>query len=146
MAWSWPAPAASPWSRPRLPCNSAAQRPVWSSACANGVLPLPTNAAPTVGNWRSAPVSRPCRARVLSRWPADEPRLALALDATTLKKRFTVLTMSVLYRGCAIPVAWKVVGAEEKGAWRPHWLGLLTQVQGSVPAHWTVLVLTDRGL
>lgn len=83
---------------------------------------------------------------VLSRWPADEPRLALALDATTLKKRFTVLTMSVLYRGCAIPVAWKVVGAEEKGAWRPHWLGLLKAVQGSVPANWTVLVLTDRGL
>jgi len=83
---------------------------------------------------------------VLSRWPVDEPRLALALDATTLKKRFTVLTMSVLYRGCAIPVAWKVVGAEEKGAWRPHWLGLLSAVQGSVPDHWTVLVLTDRGL
>jgi hypothetical protein len=83
---------------------------------------------------------------VLSRWPADEPRLALALDATTLKKRFTVLTMSVLYRGCAIPVAWKVVGAEEKGSWRPHWLGLLTHVQGSIPPHWTVLVLTDRGL
>jgi hypothetical protein len=42
---------------------------------------------------------------VLSLWPADEPRLALALDATTLKKRFTVLAISVLYRGCAIPVA-----------------------------------------
>jgi hypothetical protein len=68
------------------------------------------------------------------------------LDATTLKKRFTVLTMRVLYRGCAIPVAWKVVGAEEKGSWRPHWIGLLTQVQGSIPPHWTVLVLTDRGL
>lgn len=83
---------------------------------------------------------------ILSRWPVDEPRLALALDATTLKKRFTVLTMSVLYRGCAIPVAWKVVGAEEKGAWRPHWIGLLSHVQGNLPAHWTVLVLTDRGL
>ncbi len=83
---------------------------------------------------------------VLSRWPTDEPRLALALDATTLSQRFTVLTMSVLYRGCAIPVAWKIVGAQEKGSWRPHWIGLLLQVQGSVPSHWTVLVLTDRGL
>lgn len=83
---------------------------------------------------------------VLSRWPADEPRMALALDATTLKQRFTVLTMSVLYRGCAIPVAWKVVRAAEKGSWRPHWIGLLTQMQGGIPAHWTVLVLTDRGL
>jgi hypothetical protein len=83
---------------------------------------------------------------VLSRWPTDQPRLALALDATTLKKRFTALTLSVVYRGCAIPVAWKIVGAEEKGSWRPHWIGLLAQVQGSIPPHWTVLVLTDRGL
>ena len=83
---------------------------------------------------------------ILSLWPPDHPRLVLALDATTLKKRFTVLALSVVYRGCAIPVAWKIVGAEEKGSWRPHWIGLLTAVQGSVPAHWTVLVCTDRGL
>jgi hypothetical protein len=30
---------------------------------------------------------------ILAWWPADQPRLALALDATTLKKRFTVLGM-----------------------------------------------------
>src|SRR6266699_2473383 len=84
---------------------------------------------------------------ILSWWPANEPRLALALDATTLKKRFTVLCISVVYRGCAIPVAWKVVGAEEKGAWQPHWLALLQHLAGSVPEHWrTVLVMSDRGL
>ena len=55
---------------------------------------------------------------ILAWWPADQPRLALALDATTLKKRFTVLVISVVYRGCAIPVAWKVVGALEKGTWK----------------------------
>jgi hypothetical protein len=53
---------------------------------------------------------------ILAWWPPDHPRLALALDASTLKKRFTVLCISVVYRGCAIPVAWKVVGAEQKGA------------------------------
>lgn len=83
---------------------------------------------------------------VLSWWPADEARLALALDATTLKKRFTVLCISVVYRGCAIPVAWKVVGAEEAGSWQPHWCGLLSHLEGVVPASWTVLVLSDRGL
>lgn len=83
---------------------------------------------------------------ILSRWPADQPRLVLALDASTLKKRFTVLCISVLYRGCAIPVAWKIVGAEEKGSWQPIWIALLSQVQESVPGNWTVLVLTDRGL
>jgi hypothetical protein len=31
---------------------------------------------------------------ILAWWPADQPRLALALDATTLKQRFTVLVGS----------------------------------------------------
>lgn len=57
---------------------------------------------------RELDVSRcfaPLLGGILKWWPADEPRLALALDATTLKKRFTVLCISVVYRGCAIPVA-----------------------------------------
>lgn len=33
---------------------------------------------------------------ILSWWPADEPRLALALAATTLANRFTVLVSSVV--------------------------------------------------
>src|SRR5438552_1984506 len=36
---------------------------------------------------------------VLASWPRGEKRLALALDATTLGQRFTVLAVSVLYRG-----------------------------------------------
>ncbi len=83
---------------------------------------------------------------ILRWWPADETRLVLALDASTLKKRFTVLCVSVVYRGCAIPVAWHIVGAEEKGSWRPIWLTLLSQVAVGVPADWLVLVLSDRGL
>jgi hypothetical protein len=63
-----------------------------------------------------------------------------------LKKRFTVLCISVVYRGCAIPVAWKVVAAEEKGSWQPHWIGLLKELRGSVPTDWLVIVMSDRGL
>ncbi len=83
---------------------------------------------------------------VLAWWPPTEPRLVLAMDATTLGQRFTVLAISVVYRGCAIPVAWTVVAATRKGAWRPQWLALFDHLQGSVPTHWTVLVLADRGL
>ena len=36
--------------------------------------------------------------------------------------------------------------AEEKGSWQPHWLGLLSHLQGRVPAEWTVIVMSDRGL
>ena len=79
-------------------------------------------------------------------WPPGERRLALALDATTLGQRFTVLAISVVYRGCAIPVAWHVVSATAKGRWRPHWERLLTQVGAGVPEDWLVIVLADRGL
>ena len=41
-------------------------------------------------------------------------QLALALEATTLGDRFVVLAISVVYRGCAIPVAWVVLEAGKK--------------------------------
>jgi len=83
---------------------------------------------------------------VLAWWGSDERRLALVLDASTLSDRFTVLAISVVYRSCALPVAWKLVRTHTKGAWQPHWKGLLANLQASIPADWTVLVLADRGL
>jgi len=83
---------------------------------------------------------------VLATWPRGETRLALALDATTLGQRFTVLAISVVYRGCAIPVAWAVVPATTKGKWRPHWEALLSRLDGVVAEDWLVVVLADRGL
>jgi hypothetical protein len=81
---------------------------------------------------------------VLSWWEGQQ--VALALDATTLGQRFTVLAISVVYRGCAIPVAWAIVVAGEKHAWRPEWERLLGLLHAAVPAGMTVIVLTDRGL
>ena len=83
---------------------------------------------------------------VLSWWTSEERRLALALDATHLGQRFTVLAVSVVYRGCALPVAWAVVYETRKGAWKPHWLRLLAEVGRAIPSEWTVIALTDRGL
>lgn len=83
---------------------------------------------------------------VLAWWPEQSRELALALDATTLGQRFTVLCVSVLVRGCAIPVAWKVLAYNQKGSWQPHWQHLLRSLDGAIPADWTVLVLADRGL
>jgi hypothetical protein len=77
-------------------------------------------------------------------WPS--PRLALALDASPLSNRFVLLAVSVLYRGCAFPVAWKILPATAKGQWKPHWLDLLEAIKGAVPASWLVVLLADRGL
>ena len=86
----------------------------------------------------------PLLAWVLSWW--DGKQLALAVDATTLGQRFVVLVVSVLYRGCAIPVAWTVVPATEKHAWRREWLRMLRQVRTVVARRYFVIVLADRGL
>ncbi len=72
--------------------------------------------------------------------------MALALDASTLSDRFTVLCISALYRGCAIPVAWCIVPTGEAGAWKPDWIALLDSLDGVIPVEWTVIVLADRGL
>jgi hypothetical protein len=87
----------------------------------------------------------------LLRWvvalhPPGCRELALAMDASTLGQRFTVLSIHVLIRGCAIPVAWHIVRATAKGAWEPEWKALFAHLQGSVPDDWTVIVTADRGL
>ncbi len=74
------------------------------------------------------------------------PQLALTVDASSLGDRFVVLAVSVVYRGCAIPVAWTILPAGQKHAWRREWLRMLRLLRPAIPAEWTVLVLADRGL
>jgi hypothetical protein len=83
---------------------------------------------------------------VIAWWDPHCHKIALAMDASTLGQRFTILTISVVVRGCAIPVAWKVVEATRAGAWRPHWEALFGALAGSIPADWTVIVCADRAL
>jgi hypothetical protein len=81
---------------------------------------------------------------ILTHWRSPDAVVCLALDATTLRQTFTVLSVSVLVGRCAIPVAWTVLPATQAGAWKPHWQGLLRSVH--IPSPWTVLVMADRGL
>lgn len=81
---------------------------------------------------------------ILAWWQSAD--LALALDATYHGDQQVALVVSVLYRACAIPVAWAILPANQEGAWLPHQLRLLRLLWPAVPAQLTVLVLTDRGL
>ena len=81
---------------------------------------------------------------VLRRWQGKE--LAIAIDATTLGQRFTVLAVSVVFAGTAIPVAWKILRADAKGSWKAHWLRLLRNFSKTLPPDMKVIVLADRGL
>jgi hypothetical protein len=48
---------------------------------------------------------------VVAWWHPDHTHLPLVLDASPLGQRFTILTICVVMRGCALPVAWTVVEA-----------------------------------
>ncbi|KAF0214528.1 MAG: transposase IS4 family protein [bacterium] len=68
---------------------------------------------------------------VLSIWKSD--KLALAVDATTLADIFVVLVVSVVYKGSAIPVAWKILPATQKHPWRGEWLRMLRIIRKAIP-------------
>jgi hypothetical protein len=88
----------------------------------------------------------PLLAWVLRLWKSEQKQLPLVLDATTLRARWTILTIGVVIRSCAVPVAWKVLPGNAQGSWRPHWEGLLQSVAEAIPPEWQVIVLADRGL
>lgn len=78
--------------------------------------------------------------------PQTTKELPIAIDATSIGQNFTVLSINVLYRRCAIPIAWKVVQGSEKGSWKPYWQKLFQSFKDIVPRKWKVIVSADRGL
>ena len=62
---------------------------------------------------------------VLRLWQSEKRQFPLVLDATSLGHRWTILAVSVVMSSCAIPLAWKVLPAQQAGSWRPYWEGLL---------------------
>lgn len=72
--------------------------------------------------------------------------VVLALDPTLCRDRLAVLAVSVVVHGCAVPVAWTVLKANEPAAWMPHWKPMLERLRGSVPKRTRVVVVADRGL
>lgn len=80
---------------------------------------------------------------VINAWQGEH---TLAMDASALSDRVTILSFSVASRGCAIRVAWTMVPGNEEGAWRPHGERVLRLLAEAVPSDWTVDVMADRGL
>lgn len=102
------------------------------------------------GNKRVSLEVKGCFASLL-KWivdllPQSNQELPMALDATSIGQNFVVLSINVLYRASAIPVAWKVVKGIEKGSWKPYWKELFQSLNNVVPTDWKVIVSADRGL
>jgi hypothetical protein len=82
---------------------------------------------------------------ILGYWQTPK-QVVLALDVTYLRDRHTILTVSIVYRGCAIPVAWHILSRHQKGEWHPLWVDLVQRLQQAVGLPKRVWVLCDRGL
>ena len=72
--------------------------------------------------------------------------LALAVDPTLKGDETTAIVISVVYRGCAIPVAWRILRANQRGAWMDPVVELPQALAPAVPREMTVVVVCDRGL
>ena len=81
---------------------------------------------------------------ILTLWKSTS--LFFAIDATYLSSRFTILSISIVYRGFAIPVAWKIMIGNQPGSWIQEWTHLLDLIKPCVPRHLFVMVAADRGL
>ena len=81
---------------------------------------------------------------VLSLWKSSD--LALAIDPTMLSDRLCAIVVSVVYRGCAIPVAWVAMPANKPGKWIDPACELLDLLSVAIPNGMRVIVMTDRGL
>jgi Transposase DDE domain len=79
---------------------------------------------------------------------AKPDTLVLAFDASLVGERYCLLCVSVIYRATALPLAWRVLLANQKGQdkWTPCFEQMFKQLAEVIPAGQAVLVLTDRGL
>jgi hypothetical protein len=104
--------AVSGWRATRLQRQEHTVRPPWRAWC--------DEAEATRGDQRPALAVAACCVPLLPwswrTWPGTP--WALALDATTLGPRSTVLALRVVSRGGAIPVAWTIRPATVPQTWR----------------------------
>ena len=81
---------------------------------------------------------------VQSFWRSDS--LALAIDPTMKADRISAIVISVVYRSCAIPIAWSILPANKPGGWVEPIVEMLRTVSEAVPKGMMVVVMCDRGL
>ena len=67
----------------------------------------------------------------------------MAIDPALKGKETTAIVISVVCRGCAIPVARRIMRANKPGAWMDPVVELL---QAAAPEEMKVIVLCGRGL
>lgn len=86
---------------------------------------------------------RPVIQAALADWPADQ-RLYVALDTTALMP-FVLIRACLVYRGRAIPLAWRALRHRSTQVSFEGYLPVLEQVRAIVPPGLVMTLLADRG-
>jgi hypothetical protein len=77
-------------------------------------------------------------------WPSDE-KLYLALDTSDLHNGYILIRLSLVYRGRAVPIAWRVIQHNSASVSYRDYKGLLHMALLVLPSGCPVILLADRG-
>lgn len=77
--------------------------------------------------------------------PWSEQKALLALDSSVLWEKYVIVRISLIYRGRALPLAWKVLAQGSASVGFVHYAPLLTEVSRLLPPSCTAVLLADRG-
>ncbi|MDP2991528.1 MAG: hypothetical protein Q8O57_13290 [Kiritimatiellota bacterium] len=81
---------------------------------------------------------------VLQTWPAHLP-LYLVLDTSVLPRGFILIRLSLIYRGRALPLTWRVIQHASTSVSYRAYRGLLYQACWLLPRGPRIVFLADRG-
>lgn len=73
------------------------------------------------------------------------PTLYLALDTSVLWDEFCLVQLAILFRGRAVPLAWRVMRHKSAAVGLAHYQLLLNQAARRIPPGVKVVLLADRG-
>lgn len=77
-------------------------------------------------------------------WPLDK-KLYLAMDTSDLHNGCILIRLSLIYRGRAVPIAWRVIRHNSASVSYRDYKGLLHLASLILPSEYRVILLTDRG-
>lgn len=88
-------------------------------------------------------VYAPFVTKVFQEWAGST--IYLALDTSQLWGRFTIVCLSLVYRGRALPVGWIVCASGSATVSLTRYQHMLAQVAACIPENSKVILLADRG-
>lgn len=77
--------------------------------------------------------------------PWAEQQAVLALDSSMLWGRYVIIRVSLVYRGRALPLAWKVLEHGSASVSFGEYKSILEEANRLLPLHCEVVLLADRG-